>query len=230
MKINEKTLIRYSTSNMVPADVEGYLYKRGEVNRNFQKRWCILKGNCLFYFEKKNDKEPLGCILLEGSRIDIDDSEADLFAFKLVFADCRDYIFATDNSDSQEKWMKCLSQASYSYLKMVVAELQRQLDEINLAERRRINETREEGSNNDRPQRSNPFNSSREDLIDLEETNTNNQGKSLLFSRRPFIEIHQYYGLQFRGYFQSIKEKVINESEQFNSNKSTPRCEVDLLS
>lgn len=211
---------------MVPADIEGYLYKRGEVNRNFQKRWCILKGNCLFYFEKKNDKEPLGCILLEGSRIDIDDSEADLFAFKLVFSghDCRDYIFATDNSESQEKWMKALSQASYSYLKMVVAELQRQLDEINLAERRRINEN--EDGNHDRPQRANPFNSSREDLIDLEETNSSNQGKTQLFSRRPFIEIHQYYGLQFRSYFNLMKEK---QEQNYHANK-IPQPKVDLLS
>jgi sesquipedalian len=32
----------------------------------FQKRWFVLKGNLLFYFDKKGDKEPLGLLLLEG--------------------------------------------------------------------------------------------------------------------------------------------------------------------
>ena len=28
----------------------------GEVNKSFQKRWCMLKGNLLFYGEKLTDK------------------------------------------------------------------------------------------------------------------------------------------------------------------------------
>ena len=55
MKINEKTLINYCTSN-TPTDREGWLVKRGEVNKSFQKRWCVLKGNLLFYSEKQGDR------------------------------------------------------------------------------------------------------------------------------------------------------------------------------
>ena len=66
MKINESTLITYATSLTCPTDREGWLWKRGEVNKNFQKRYFVLKGNLLFYFEKRSEKEPIGVIILEG--------------------------------------------------------------------------------------------------------------------------------------------------------------------
>ena len=40
MKINEKTLINFSTSN-VPADREGWLFKRGEVSFGERKQYNI---------------------------------------------------------------------------------------------------------------------------------------------------------------------------------------------
>lgn len=68
MKINEKNLSAFAVS-ATPVDKDGYLSKRGEVNKNFQRRYFVLKGNLLFYFEKKGDKEPLGVIILEGCTI-----------------------------------------------------------------------------------------------------------------------------------------------------------------
>ena len=52
--------------------------KKGEVNKGFQKRWFVLKGNLLFYFEKRHDKEPLGVIILEGCTIGSYQSLSDL--------------------------------------------------------------------------------------------------------------------------------------------------------
>jgi hypothetical protein len=68
MKINEKNLAAFAAS-ATPVDREGWLVKRGEVNRGYQKRWFVLKGNLLFYFEKRGDKEPVGVIVLEGCTI-----------------------------------------------------------------------------------------------------------------------------------------------------------------
>lgn len=65
MKINDKNLCAYAVSAS-PIDKEGYLSKKGELNKAFQKRYFVLKGNLLFYFDKKGDKEPLGVIILEG--------------------------------------------------------------------------------------------------------------------------------------------------------------------
>lgn len=90
MKINEKNL--YTFANSKPVDKEGeikdfiefqskslsisffrnvfhaqgFLYFKREMK--FQKRWFVLKGNLLFYFDKKGDKEPLGLLLLEGCK------------------------------------------------------------------------------------------------------------------------------------------------------------------
>lgn len=52
MKINDKDLARFATSHE-PADKDGYLWKKGELNTSYQKRWCVLKGNLFFYFEKR---------------------------------------------------------------------------------------------------------------------------------------------------------------------------------
>lgn len=68
MKINDKNL-SYFASSATPVDKEGWLVKRGEINKAYQKRWFVLKGNLLFYFEKKGDKEPVGLVVLEGCTI-----------------------------------------------------------------------------------------------------------------------------------------------------------------
>lgn len=65
MKINEKNLSAYAVSSS-PVDKEGYLNTRNEVSKSFQRRYFVLKGNLLFYFDKKGDKEPSGVIILEG--------------------------------------------------------------------------------------------------------------------------------------------------------------------
>lgn len=125
MKINEKNLCAYSVSQ-THIDKEGYLLKKGE------RRWFVLKGNLLFYFEKKGDREPIGVIILEGCTIELAECE-DQYTFKLVFhgGGGRVYVLAADSQESLEVWMKALARASYDYLKLMVAELQKQLDELN---------------------------------------------------------------------------------------------------
>lgn len=68
MKINEKNLSAFASS-ATPVDRDGWLDMRAEVGKSYQKRWCTLKGNLLFYFDKKGDKEPVGVIVLEGCTI-----------------------------------------------------------------------------------------------------------------------------------------------------------------
>ncbi|XP_017479414.1 PREDICTED: sesquipedalian-1 [Rhagoletis zephyria] len=127
MKINEKNLCVFATSP--PFDCEGFLNKRGEVNKAFQRRYFVLKGNLLFYFEKKGDKEPLGLIIVEGCTIELSE-ESDQYCFEIAFNGNRTYILSADSQECMETWMKALTCAGYEYKKMVVAELQRQLAEI----------------------------------------------------------------------------------------------------
>ncbi|XP_046987268.1 sesquipedalian-1-like [Schistocerca americana] len=130
MKINEKNLAAFASS-ATPVDREGWLVKRGEVNKGYQKRWFVLKGNLLFYFEKRGDKEPVGVIILEGCTIELAEDE-DQFGFKIVFhgPGNRSYVLGAESQESMEQWMKALACASYDYMKLMVAELQRQLDEM----------------------------------------------------------------------------------------------------
>ena len=129
MKINDKNLAAFATSkNQV--DKEGYLMKKGEGHKSYAKRWFVLKGNLLFYFDRQTDREPLGVIILEGSTIELAESEMDEhFCFKIVFPS-RSYILSADSHPLMEQWMKSLACASYDYVKLMAAELQRQLDDL----------------------------------------------------------------------------------------------------
>uniref|UniRef100_A0AAG5D1G2 PH domain-containing protein n=1 Tax=Anopheles atroparvus TaxID=41427 RepID=A0AAG5D1G2_ANOAO len=129
MKINEKNLCTFATTP--PVDLEGWLNKRGELNKSWQRRWFVLKGNLLFYFEKRGDKEPLGMIILEGCTVELAE-EGEQYCFQIVFhgSNNRTYYLATESQSNMEQWMKALTCAGYDYMKLMVAELQRQLDEI----------------------------------------------------------------------------------------------------
>lgn len=138
MKINEKSLVKFAGSG-APADKEGPLLKKGEVNKGFQKRWFVLKGNLLFYYERRSDKEPIGVIVLEGCTIELAEN-TDGFTFQIVFpgSHSRTYTLAADSQEEMEAWMKVLACASYDYMKLMVADLQQQIEEMNSETQERL--------------------------------------------------------------------------------------------
>jgi len=136
MKINDKNLAAFASSGE-QIDRQGYLdlSKGGEEggNGNFTRRWFLLKGNLLFYFEKKTG-EPLGVIILEGSTIELADHHSEnRYCFKIVFP-TRSYLLGAESQESLEGWMKALASATFEYIKLMATELQRQLDELCVAE------------------------------------------------------------------------------------------------
>lgn len=110
----------------------------------------MLKGNLLFYFEKKGEREPLGVIVLEGCTIGKADNlidslkiakinfhaelaeDGEQYCFQVVFhgINNRTYFLSAESQDLMERWMKALTCAGYEYMKLMVSELQRQLEEI----------------------------------------------------------------------------------------------------
>lgn len=110
MKINDRTLIAFSTSLSSPTDKEGWLFKRGEGNKSFQKRYFVLKGNLLFYFEKPSDKEPLGVVILEGCTVELAEEEQEKLAFKIAFhgEGKRTYIIGTESQVIKEAYTTIL--------------------------------------------------------------------------------------------------------------------------
>lgn len=127
MRLNEKNVASFAVCSS-PVDKEGYLQKKGDLNRDFQRRWFVLKGNLLFYFLKKQDREPQGVIILEACSVQV--SIHGRYCFEISFdgSGTRVYILGADNNDEMESWMKAISHASYEYLKSIVDELQRRVD------------------------------------------------------------------------------------------------------
>ncbi|KAL7839124.1 hypothetical protein SRHO_G00257820 [Serrasalmus rhombeus] len=130
MKLNERSVAHYATCNS-PPDKTGFLWKKGERNPTYHRRWCVLKGNMLFYFEERDSREPVGVIVLEGCTVELCDSESEEFAFAIRF-DCaraRIYKLAAENQVAMESWVKALSRATFDYMRLLVRELERQLEE-----------------------------------------------------------------------------------------------------
>uniref|UniRef100_A0A8C4Z8I4 Sesquipedalian n=1 Tax=Gadus morhua TaxID=8049 RepID=A0A8C4Z8I4_GADMO len=135
MKLNERSVAHYATCES-PPDKTGFLVKKGERNTAYHRRWFILKGNMLFYFEERESREPIGVIVLEGCTVELCES-AEEFAFAIKFdcAKARIYKMAAENQAAMESWVKALSRASFDYMRLVVKELERQLEEIQEASR-----------------------------------------------------------------------------------------------
>ncbi|KAG5854771.1 sesquipedalian-1 [Anguilla rostrata] len=130
MKLHAKILTHYLSCSS-PVDKEGYLYKKGERNTSYQKRWFTLKGNLLFYKDRPGDRDLIGVIVLEGCSVQLCESE-EQFAFSLVFSGTglRTYKLAAEDQQSQESWIKALLSANHSFLSLLVRDLETQYEEI----------------------------------------------------------------------------------------------------
>jgi len=132
MKINDKGLAIYASSRR-SIDKEGYLDKKGDtVNRSYKRRWFVLKGNLLFYFEKPSEKQPVGMIILENCSVEV--SDADRYSFCIRFqsnqASTRTYTLSADNDNEMERWMKSITSASFGYIDMLVKEFEKNLQRL----------------------------------------------------------------------------------------------------
>ncbi|XP_015268742.1 PREDICTED: sesquipedalian-1 [Gekko japonicus] len=130
MKLNERSLAFYATCDS-PVDKAGFLHKKGERHTAYHRRWFVLKGNLLFYFEDRESREPVGVVILEDSTVELcDSSEEFAFAIRFGCAKSRTYVLAAESQAAMEAWVKALSRASFGYLRLVVRELEKQLEEM----------------------------------------------------------------------------------------------------
>lgn len=102
------------------------------MNTSYQKRWFSLKGNLLFYRERRSERDLLGVIVLERCTVQLCDSE-EHFAFSVSFYGdaeevdgLRTYKFSAEDQASQESWVKALHSAHHGYLELLVQDLRQQ--------------------------------------------------------------------------------------------------------
>jgi sesquipedalian len=76
-------LIHYARST-ARIDKTGWLHKRGYLNSAYKRRFFVLKGNLLFYFDTNDytTHDPLGVIVLEGYTISLG-QPTDLFVLEV---------------------------------------------------------------------------------------------------------------------------------------------------
>nr|XP_026690868.1 sesquipedalian-2 [Ciona intestinalis] len=128
MKINERLLSFYASCNDLP-DKEGWLWKKGELNTSYQKRWCVLRGNLLFYFDKRFDRDPIGAIVLEESSVQLTEGGDSPYTFSIHFSgeESRVYKLTASNDEDCLGWIKALSNSSYRYLEILVEGLEKEV-------------------------------------------------------------------------------------------------------
>ncbi|CAJ0952795.1 unnamed protein product [Ranitomeya imitator] len=103
---------------------EGYLLKKGGRHASYHRRWFMLCGNLLLYWERQGDPQPLGLILLEGSTVTLRSSKLE-FAFCLCSVS-RVYKMAAESQRELELWVRALLSANLGYTKALVGELRSQ--------------------------------------------------------------------------------------------------------
>ncbi|KAG8542889.1 hypothetical protein GDO81_025900 [Engystomops pustulosus] len=103
---------------------EGYLLKKGGRHASYHRRWFMLCGNMLLYWERQGDPQPLGLILLEGSTVTLRNSKLK-YAFSLCSVS-RVYKMAAENQRELELWVRALLSANLGYTKALLGELRGQ--------------------------------------------------------------------------------------------------------
>lgn len=87
---------------------EGWLSKKGKVVKNWKKRWFVLDGNALSYYEKPGKKH-LGTIdLSKATSVDVNNDLKNKNSFKIVLPNVRTYIIVAENEKDCSDWMNIL--------------------------------------------------------------------------------------------------------------------------
>ncbi|XP_008842999.1 sesquipedalian-2 [Nannospalax galili] len=137
MKLNKRSVAHYALSNS-PADQTGFLRTWGgpgtppTPSGTGRRCWFVLKGNLLFSFESRESQAPLSLVVLEGCTVELAEAPVpEEFAFAIRFdaPGVRPHLLAADGQAAQEAWVKALSRASFGYMRLVVRELESQLQD-----------------------------------------------------------------------------------------------------
>ena len=110
-------------SNIVPPpDKSGWLYKRGNLNSSWKKRWFVLRYQTLKYYKKSGDSKPKGFIPLSAAILTPGSSEKmrRLFGWEISSMKySRVFVIHADSEKEMKEWMSCL-QTNIEYVALVI--------------------------------------------------------------------------------------------------------------
>ncbi|KAI8096342.1 uncharacterized protein BX664DRAFT_323710 [Halteromyces radiatus] len=112
---NTKESIARSSSpvTMVAPIHEGWLYKRGDKYKKWNKRWFELKDDHLYYYSHPKDSHVRGVIKLQGYRIQSDPAMySGKYCFKAHHDRERTFYFYTEKESSMKQWVNVLMKAT----------------------------------------------------------------------------------------------------------------------
>ncbi|CAH8574638.1 uncharacterized protein DC041_0006019 [Schistosoma bovis] len=120
---NPKTVTNFLTYEK--EEKVGFLWKkRSEQKKSYKKRYFILCGNILAYFDKKLDKEPLGIIFLDCHIVEMLDDLKMVIRFRGPGELSRSYILKGETAEDIEDWMRAISRCSIEFITLTLEDLE----------------------------------------------------------------------------------------------------------
>ncbi|CAH8601412.1 unnamed protein product [Schistosoma curassoni] len=190
---NPKTVTNFLTYEK--EEKVGFLWKkRSEQKKSYKKRYFILCGNILAYFDKKLDKEPLGIIFLDCHIVEMLDDLKMAIRFRGPGELSRSYILKGETAEDIEDWMRAISRCSIEFITLTLEDLEDHYKALTTVKQTNTDQKSSPstliGNNNNNSavkssifsRRSNPFNKSNSvtgTSYDIDPTGFNSQSRKL---------------------------------------------------
>lgn len=219
MRLNERCVAEFSTSS-APTDKEGFLNKKGELNRGYQRRWFILKGNLLYYFEKRSDKEPIGVIVLDNCHVELAES-GEPYAFQITFGGdgSRTYILGADTPKEMESWMRAITHSNYEYLRMMVESFESTLEKLTSEENDLVNTASSSNNSNLAPMDVSGAYAS--NVVDTDEDRSNPEP----IFQMPISSVTEDFSIGNNDRLDNIELPKMEDTSAYNSDVTLDRAE-----
>ncbi|EFA76525.1 pleckstrin domain-containing protein [Heterostelium album PN500] len=186
LKLDEDTLF----SN---AQLKGWLYKMSSQKKNWQKRWFVLKNNCLYYFPtEKNEENPKVIIPLEGLKVtkisdtsfQIEDSTVQMIkSVKLtpkgpIEGQHEKYILKASTQEEAIKWIDSISNNVLGSPVLLLIKKKKKLLNRSRGSESRKDQTNSNNNNNNSNNNSNNNNNNINNINHNNNTNNNNNNNN----------------------------------------------------
>ncbi|XP_060066149.1 uncharacterized protein LOC132546453 [Ylistrum balloti] len=102
------------------AECTGYLRKSNKAMKNWNKRYCVLKDACLYYYKSMNSQNAQGMAHLHGYRVDMTGIPVKPFSFILQPPETqmRTFYFIAENETDKQRWVEALRKSVERWIKV----------------------------------------------------------------------------------------------------------------